>query len=84
MDESDKLQPGILRELKDTEERIVRGELHPNNQLALMHEFLAQAKKALEFASGVLDLKEQRLPPEPKAESQPQLEPQTKKKKMSW
>ena len=43
-----------------------------------MREFLAQAKKALDFASGVIDLMEQKLPPEP--EPEPQLEPQPKKK----
>lgn len=64
------------------QERIVRGEVHPNNQEAqLMREFLAQAKKALDFASGVIDLMEQKLPPEPKPE--PELEPQPKKKKKS-
>ena len=64
------------------QERIVRGEVHPNNQEAqLMREFLAQAKKVLDFASGVIDLMEQKLPPEP--EPEPQLEPQPKKKKKS-
>ena len=46
-----------------------------------MRELLAQAKKALDFASGVIDLMEQKLPPEPKPE--PELEPQPKKKKKS-
>ena len=64
------------------QERIVRGEVHPNNQEAqLMHELLAQAKKALDFALGVIDLMEQKLPPEP--EPEPELEPQPKKKKKS-
>ena len=64
------------------QERIVRGEVHPNNQEAqLMRELLAQAKKALDFASGVIDLMEQKLPPEP--EPEPELEPQPKKKKKS-
>ena len=64
------------------QERIVRGEVHPNNQEAqLMRELLAQAKKALDFALGVIDLMEQKLPPEP--EPEPELEPQPKKKKKS-
>ena len=64
------------------QEGIVRGEVHPNNQEAqLMCEFLAQAKKALDFASRVIDLMEQKLPPEP--EPEPELEPQPKKKKKS-
>ena len=64
------------------QERIVRGEVHPNNQEAqLMREFLAQAKKALDFTSRVIDLMEQKLPPEP--EPEPELEPQPKKKKKS-
>lgn len=46
-----------------------------------MRELLAQAKKALDFALGVIDLMEQKLPPEPKPE--PELEPQPKKKKKS-
>ena len=64
------------------QERIVRGEVHPNNQEAqLMRELLAQAKKALDFALGAIDLMEQKLPPEP--EPEPELEPQPKKKKKS-
>lgn len=82
MDERNRNNPDMLRELSDTEERIVRGEVHPNNQEAqLMRELLAQAKKALDFASGVIDLMEQKLPPEP--EPEPELEPQPKKKKKS-
>ena len=64
------------------QERIVRVEVHPNNQKAqLMREFLTQAKKALDFVSGVIDLMERKLPPEP--EPEPQLEPPPKKKKKS-
>ena len=48
-----------------------------------MREFLAQAKKALDCASGVIDLMEQKLPPEPEPEPEPELEPQSKKKKKS-
>lgn len=82
MDERNGNNPDMLRELSDTEERIVRGEVHPNNQEAqLMRELLAQAKKALDFALGVIDLMEQKLPPEP--EPEPELEPQPKKKKKS-
>ena len=46
-----------------------------------MREFLAQAKKALDFVSRVIDLMERKLPPEP--EPEPQLEPPPKKKKKS-
>ena len=46
-----------------------------------MREFLAQAKKALDFATEAIDLMEQKLPPEP--EPEPELEPQPKKKKKS-
>lgn len=82
MDERNRNNPDMLRELSDTEERIVRGEVHRNNQEAqLMRELLAQAKKALDFALGVIDLMEQKLPPEP--EPEPELEPQPKKKKKS-
>ena len=48
-----------------------------------MREFLAQAKKALDFVSEVIDLMEQKLPPEPEPEPEPELEPQPKKKKKS-
>ena len=64
------------------QEKIVRGEVQANIQEAqLMREFLAQAKKALNFVSGVIDLMECKLPPE--AEPEPELEPPPKKKKKS-
>lgn len=70
-DGPDERSRGMLQELTEAQERIVRGELYPNYQEALA--FLGKAKEALRFASYVLDMKERKIPPEP--------DPQPKKRK---
>lgn len=70
-DGPDELSRDILQELREAEERIVRGEPYANYQEAL--EFLGKAKEALRFALYVLDIKERKIPPEP--------DPQPKKRK---